>query len=647
VAGTRQSLVAAVVLATGMLVGVHCAGALADASNLAFVACGDSNDFACGHLPVPLDPSGVVPGTITLALRRHRAPVGEARDAVIALAGGPGQAALPFAEQFVSALGPVVSTRDLIVFDQRGTGLSGPLSCHGVKLPEGNGPPGPAIASCAARIGRSRTFYTTTQSVADIEAIRRAGGYDKLVLYGTSYGTKVAERYAQTYPTHVEALVLDSVVAPNGPDPLSRATFAAVPRVLRALCAGHACRHITPNPTTDLQRLVRRIGRGALRGHWIDGRGHAHGIAISSNDVLEALVAGDLEPSLRTEFPAAVLSAARGDTAALARLLERAEGTAEGGAEGAGFDAPLDFTTICEEEPFPWARSAAPSRRLGEANGAIGGLAAGSVAPFTRRNVFGASDMPACAFWPYTTPLPPPDDAPFPAVPTLILSGEDDLRTPTADARALAALIPGAHLLIVPNVGHSVLSADQSGCAGRALRALFAAAPITPCPSAPPPAFLRPAPLPPGRLRDVAPAPGNHGRPGRTLHAVVLTLADLGRQLTLQLLARLEAGSLGAVAVGGLRAGWAGPGAGELRLHGYSYVPGVTVSGKLSSDSIDLRIAGPAAARGVLHGKANQRLKGTLEGHPVKLTGAGGDPFALGARVARFDSLATGGPAHP
>src|SRR5215469_13622474 len=149
------------------------AGIGAAAPTVAFAPCADTNNFACGHLRVPLDPSGVTPGTITLALRRHRAPVGEARDAVIALAGGPGQAALPFAEQFASLLGPIVATRDLIVFDQRGTGLSDPLSCRGVKLSSGGGRRGAAVAACAAKIGSVRTFFTTAQSVADIEAIRQ------------------------------------------------------------------------------------------------------------------------------------------------------------------------------------------------------------------------------------------------------------------------------------------------------------------------------------------------------------------------------------------------------------------------------------------------------------------------------------------
>src|SRR5580700_10950098 len=185
-------------VATALLAAGTCAWTTATAqAQIAWAPCGDSNDFACGHLTVALDPSGTTPGTIALAMRRHRAPVGEAREAVIALAGGPGQAAIPFAEDFAHLLGPIVATRDLIVFDQRGIGLSHPLSCHRFELSAG-GPEG--------------------QPIADIEAIRQAGGYEKLVLYGTSYGTKVAERYAQTYPSHVSALVLDSVVPTSGRD---------------------------------------------------------------------------------------------------------------------------------------------------------------------------------------------------------------------------------------------------------------------------------------------------------------------------------------------------------------------------------------------------------------------------------------------
>ncbi len=168
------------------------------------------------------------------------------------------------------------------------------------------------MAVCAQEIGTKRAFYGTADTVADIEAIRVAGGYEKLVLYGTSYGTKVAEEYAAEYPGNVEALVLDSVVPPNGPDPLNRATFAAVPRILHQLCAARACRHITSHPAADLQRLVARLNRHDLEAHWIDGFGHSHRVTISSEDVLEALIAGDLEPTLRSDFPSAVRAALEG-----------------------------------------------------------------------------------------------------------------------------------------------------------------------------------------------------------------------------------------------------------------------------------------------------------------------------------------------
>jgi len=603
---------------------------------ISFVPCAHSIEFGCGHLTVALDPSGASAGTITLAIRRHRAPAGEEKSAVIALAGGPGQAGLPFAEQTLGLLGPIISTRDLIVFDTRGTGFSDPLRCHTLESSATENPPGRAISQCAQQLGPTRRFYTTADSVADIEAIRVAGGYEKLALYGTSYGTKLAEEYAQAHPSHVEALVLDSVVPPNGPDPLSRATFAAVPRILRQLCARPACAHITPDPTADLANLIRRLGKRGERAHWIDGHGRRHTIAISSYSLLETLIEGDLEPTLRAEFPAAVRSAAHGDNAALARLLERTHQSEEGEAEAPpeGFDTALYYATTCEEGLFPWSRAGTPGTRLDEAKARIDALGAPAIAPFTPADVLDLSDIPACAFWPFSTPAPAATQAPFPSVPTLILSGADDLRTPTADAREVAAQIPGSKLLIVPNTGHSVLDSDPTSCSSDALQALFADRAIMPC-SNTPPALLRPTPLPPARLADVAAAKGNHGRAGRTLTAVLLTLADFDRQLAVQALTQLgssSAGALSFVDVGGLRSGWAQFTPGKLALHRYSYVPGVTVSGVITSATAELSVGGAAAAPGPLRLGPGQTLGGLLEGQQVSLANAG--PSAIDAHAA-------------
>ena len=604
-------------------------------SSIPFVPCKESTQLACAHLTVPLDPSGVTPGAITLAIRRRLAPVGEAHSAVIALAGGPGQSAIPFSEQFTELLGPILDTRDLVVFDQRGTGYSHPLACHGFEQPGAYHGGGQLLKACAEQIGPERAFYTSEDSVADIEALRKALGYEKLVLWGTSYGTKVAEEYAQRYPEHVEALVLDSVVPPTGPDPLDLTTFQAIPRILRQLCAYGQCARITPNPVGDLSRLVRRMGGGVVRGRYVGPHGHAVPIPITANELLDVLLAGDFDPLLRAEFPAAVRAASGGDNAPLARLLVHA--FSGEGEEGEGIDSPLFYATTCEEEAFPWTRPAGPAERMAQAKAQIGALPASAFAPFTATNVFDFDELRACAYWPSATPAPPIQTEALPNVPALILSGADDLRTPTANARKVAAQIPDAHLLVVPNTGHAVLEDEPTPCARKALQAMFVSsapvggAPIKPCPAGPATSpLLIPAPLAPARLTDVAPVHGYHGRAGRTLAAVGLTIADFERQLTIELLAASSSSDLTSLSSGGLRAGWAKLSKGGLSFHGYSYVPGVSVSGTVKAEKVTLRIGGKAAAHGTLRLGHNKALVGVLGGERVT---TGASPTATAAIV--------------
>ncbi len=592
-----------------------CAGLAEGArAQIAYHACPDSEDFACGHVQVPLARDGAVPGTISLAIRRHRAPVGEAGSAIVALAGGPGQAALPFAEAFVELLGSVTATRDVIAFDQRGTGQSRPLSCHAFERSAGFRSLGALVSACAQQLGAQRSFFTTQESVEDIEAIRQAGGYQKLVLYGTSYGTKVAELYAEEHPEHLEALVLDSVVTPSGPDTLGRSTFAAVDRVLDALCVQRACMRVTHDPGADLARLLARARRAPLHSSALDGHGRRHRVSIGQGALFNVLLQGDFSPLLRGELVTDVRAAVNGDRRPLARLVVAAAAAAA--SEQEDFDTPLYYATTCEEQAFPWRRASPPRTRLAEATAAARALPADTFAPFAPTTAIAVSDIPACAGWPYTGALAAAPSAPLPPVPTLILSGAEDLRTPTSDARAFASQIPGAQLLVVPFTGHAVLGDEPTNCARDAVAALFAGHPPVPC-SHTRPAGVLPPPLPPPDLGAVAPRHGVPGRPGRTLHAVALTLVDLARQLSLALGAEEDAS--GALSVGGLRSGFARFAEAKLRLRDYSFVPSVTITGTLSPGVAHLHIAGRAAAAGELHLAAHGTLVGTLEGRAVSL----------------------------
>ena len=176
----------------------------------------------------------------------------------------------------------------------------------------------------------------------------------------------------------------------------------------------------------------------------------------------------------------------------------------------------------------------------------------------------------------------------------------------------------------MPYTGHSVLTQEQTSCASDALQALFAAKVIKPCAAAPTPASLKPPSLPPLRLGLVKPAPGYAGQSGRTLHAVALTYGDLIRQLIFQLTLSGERESLTALTLsfGGLRSGWARFADDAFSLHDYSYVPGVSISGTLGREGVNLQIGGHSAAPGSLHRGAHKSLVGTLGGTHVVLSGS-------------------------
>lgn len=679
-ASMRRAVLATRALLTGApLAAILAAGILApSASALPFAPCLNSPGFACTSLGVPLDRSGTVGGGVTLSIERMQAAHSQSEDAVIALAGGPGQAAIPLAPAMARLIAPALATRDLIVFDQRGTGASGPISCPVFEDPPRKASVGRVFERCALQIGAARGFYTTQESVADIEAIRQATGYRRLVLYGVSYGTKVALEYAERYPQNVEALVLDSVVPTDRPDPFSLSTFAAIAPVLSELCSARTCAGITGNPLADLAQLAARVHGRPLHGYVYDGRGRRRRTSLSEVALLNLMVAGDLNPALRALLPAAVRSTLRGDPSPLLRLNLLSEGlipnvptsrarlasptprarATPAGLAGApstgqaaardthpglpaapalgsdGIDETLFVDTSCEEMEFPWQRVATPKTRLGEAIGALHALPKSAFYPFHSSAAWQSSLMPGCAQWPNVAP-PPPTVGLLPDVPTLLLSGAQDLRTPTPNAQLIAARIPGAQLVVVPHTGHSVLGSDFSGCAQAAIKAFFGGSPVQPCKASR--YLFAPTPITPTRLAYVKPVAGVPGKPGRTLAVVLDTIVDLERQVIgaiLQAEQLLPSGS----SFGGLRGGYARLTSSALHLHTLSFVTGVQISGTLPISNgklvrSTLRVEGRDAARGTVRVGGVPRISGRLGGRrfdvslaKVRLAGAGTQP---------------------
>jgi pimeloyl-ACP methyl ester carboxylesterase len=561
-------------------------------------------NFECAHLKVPLDRSGAVPGTVRLEIARLRGD--RPRGAVFAIAGGPGQGASSVAEGFNHDLNGAIGRRDMIVVDQRGTGGSGALSCPTLDGAQQVGPIDARTAACAKHLGPARSHYTTADTVADFEAVRKALGLEKITLFGVSYGTAVALAYAATYPQHVERLVLDSVVNPHEADPFELTKLAALPRIFGEICADQ-CEDITSNLSDDVAALVDQMAAGPLRGPFVDSRGRVRTKAVTARALYSTIRAADLDNAARAEYPAAVHAAVTGDPGPLVRMIHRFDDLvgkppSPDPAAVRSLSFSLQAATLCEEAPFPWDRTAAPAERDAQMQAAADAIPDASFEPFDRATMLVRDNnnlLFQCRRWPALAQAPVIPDA-APDVPVLIFEGMEDTRTPYEVGEGLRKRFPQARVVPVPKTGHSVLG--RRGCARAALRRFFADAPFTAVCRG-----LRGKPLLPLAPRSVAAA-------GGVVAAVKLTLDDLSREAGLRLFPPVRGG--------GLRAGsFAAAKGRRLRVRGWSYVPKLSLSGTVAARTLagHYAVNGPTAATsGSLTLTAKGVLSGTLGGRAVR-----------------------------
>jgi len=584
----------------------------AAAASLQFGPCG-KGAVECATVLVPLDRTGATPGSVSLYVERLQA-LGTPRGVMFLIAGGPGQASASafdlesqgsfFRDQFPGYT--------LIAFDPRGTGRSGVLRCPELQSDPSASPAREQalVATCATEIGASRSFYSTRDHADDIDAVRQALGVDKAGLWGTSYGTQLSVAYALTYPTHVERLLLDSVADPAGRDPFAADDLREMPKGLAEICPGSTCRAATSNFVGEVVSLANRLAARPIQGSIPRSGGGRVTVRVDGVDFLSGMVIdSDLNAGIAAELPAAVHAALRGQPRALLRLVELDRESAVLPAEDLSMG--LLAATVCDDGPFPWQPGTpVADRRALVATGPFGSW---------------ATDMgPAalCLLWPPQPAGRPVGTGPLPDVPVLVLSGSRDLRTPTAQAAAVASRFRQGRLLIVPGVGHSVLGADLTNCADTAVKTWLAGGvPPNRCNRVPP--LIAPIAAFPASIAALEPA-GAPGLRGRTIVAVSRTVR--------------EAAATWGVAVTGFASAprsIAGPFGGAILISGlgfslsrYSAVPGLEVTGKLAifrplAGSIfplrfvgSVKVGGSKAAHGRLR-VGTSKLAGTLGGRTV------------------------------
>ncbi|HEX6620266.1 MAG TPA: alpha/beta hydrolase [Solirubrobacteraceae bacterium] len=408
--------------------------------------CDNAKGFTCSTLLVPLDHAGRTPGDLRLSVAaadNADAPKG----VLVALTGGPGQGGVDFIPRSRVRMRALLHDYRLVMFDQRGTGAAA-LRCPALQRAVGTSdltvPPPGSVEACARTLGPNRRFYSTADTVADLEALRVALGADKLTLDGVSYGTFVAERYAIAHPDRVAKLVLDSVVPAAGLDGLEVDGLRETARVLRAVCRADHC---PGDPAADLAAVVRARHDGP-----------------ELDDTLVALSVG--APS----FPG-VLAALREARAGhpqrlerIVRIVRRAQR-----APAQVLSQGLHAATLCADTRSPWGGAGAPlAGREAALNKAA--AAAGDPAPYDRATVVGNGYAQLCLRWPPTPAPPAPRTGDLPPVPTLLLAGDRDLSTPLPWAREQAAHTPRGRLVVVHGAGHSVQARAPGGAGRRAVQ---------------------------------------------------------------------------------------------------------------------------------------------------------------------------------
>ncbi|MDZ7684876.1 MAG: alpha/beta fold hydrolase [Gammaproteobacteria bacterium] len=176
----------------------------------------------CGTVTVFEDREAGAGRTIDLNVMVIRATSPAPRpDPVFFLAGGPGQAATTAGPPVFAALRQLRQERDVVLVDQRGTGKSNSLACRtntegldalGTQLDELAQIQIERMKRCLAEYDADPALYSTPIAMDDVDEVRRELGFDRINLYGISYGTRAALVYLRRHESSVRSLIIDGVV---------------------------------------------------------------------------------------------------------------------------------------------------------------------------------------------------------------------------------------------------------------------------------------------------------------------------------------------------------------------------------------------------------------------------------------------------
>jgi pimeloyl-ACP methyl ester carboxylesterase len=391
---------------------------------------------------------------VRLAVIEH--PVPHAKGDVVFNPGGPGESGvliLPILGTLVPA-----AVRDqftLVSFDERGTGSSQPLLCGPSAADASSAVAGTAAATRtfaalerSCRSDRPALFptVTTTNSARDMDRLRLALGVRRIDFYGMSYGTVLGSVYAQMFPNHIHAMVLDGAVDANLS--LSADATAEAPAIQSALkyelnrCTASPDCPLGADPVTFYEKLERQLTQAPL-----PAPGSGDTAPVTVGDLTTATLLYLSAPNFTSGYFPALTSATAGNGAPLRSVALGLEIDLS----GASLVGPLWTITCNDAVVRPDGRATAALARSLSVRYPLGGAEAV------------ANNLVGCGGWSRSSGAIAhlsPTHAPA----ALVIGNTGDPNTPYTSARQLAGAI-GGRLVTYVGFGHTwLLNGSDNAC---------------------------------------------------------------------------------------------------------------------------------------------------------------------------------------
>lgn len=443
--------------------------------------------FETGECPFEFDgsPGAVECGTLVVAENRDR-PGGRSLrlavavikstapnprpDPIVFLSGGPGGASVEFVANRVDSpfWNRYRSNRDLVFFDQRGTGFSEPRFCpdldfalytasfRGLPAAQQRRFERDAALDCRDRMlaaGIDFSAYNSRTSARDLDELRQALGYERWNLFGVSYGTRLALAAMRDTPAGIRSVVLDSVTPPNAPAGDDSDRLMRSLRLVFDQCAADPrCDAAFPALEEDFFSAIAELEKRPIELTMADASRFPDGRIVVDGTVLAAGVFQGLYFQGFVPFMPLLIREVAGRNknvvAALAENLVDDPGYISQG---------LYYSVECYERiPFAAPEAIAADRARNP-----------RLAPFQEFN----DERAICEIWHAERAGTDELQAVHSEIPTLVAAGEFDPITPPAYARLAAASLPNATYLEVPGAGHGALVTDD--CTRKILQAFL------------------------------------------------------------------------------------------------------------------------------------------------------------------------------